>query len=99
MPDIDIDFCIEKRGDVIDYVTKKYGEDKVCQIITFGTYAAKAAVKAVARVLKLDFTTSNNLTKMMVTGPKTYIDDSKKYSENNTMYVKGIISQIDNSII
>ncbi|MCQ2957610.1 MAG: DNA polymerase III subunit alpha [Candidatus Gastranaerophilales bacterium] len=78
MPDVDVDFCIAKRGDVIKYVTEKYGEDKVCQIITFGTYAAKAAVKAVARVLKLDFTTSNNLTKMMVTGPKTYIDDSLK---------------------
>lgn len=78
MPDVDVDFCIEKRYKVIDYVTEKYGEDKVCQIITFGTYAAKAAVKAVARVLNLDFTTSNNLTKMMVTGPKTYIDDSLK---------------------
>jgi len=78
MPDVDVDFCIEKRYKVIDYVTEKYGADKVCQIITFGTYAAKAAVKAVARVLNLDFTTSNNLTKMMVTGPKTYIDDSLK---------------------
>jgi len=78
MPDVDIDFCIDKRAQVIDYVTQKYGEDKVCQIITFGTYAAKAAVKAVARTLKLDFTTSNNLTKMMATGPKTYIDDSLK---------------------
>jgi len=78
MPDVDIDFCIDKRYKVIDYVTEKYGADKVCQIITFGTYAAKAAVKAVARVLNLDFTTSNNLTKMMVTGPKTYIDDSLK---------------------
>ncbi len=78
MPDVDIDFCIEKRADVIDYVMRKYGEDKVCQIITFGTFAAKAAIKGVARVLKLDFTTSNNLTKMMVSGPKTYIDDSLK---------------------
>ena len=78
MPDVDIDFCIEKRAQVIDYVTQKYGEDKVCQIITFGTFAAKAAIKGVARVLKLDFTTSNNLTKMMVSGPKTYIDDSLK---------------------
>lgn len=78
MPDVDVDFCIDKRYKVIDYVTEKYGEDKVCQIITFGTYAAKAAVKAVARTLKLDFTTSNNLTKMMVSGPKTHIDDSLK---------------------
>lgn len=61
MPDIDIDFCIERRGEVIDYVTKKYGEDRVCQIITFGTYAAKAAFKGVARILKIPFSESNRL--------------------------------------
>ena len=61
MPDIDIDFCIERRGEVIDYVSKKYGEDKVCQIITFGTYAAKAAFKGVARILKVPFSESNRL--------------------------------------
>ncbi|MGN0030621.1 MAG: DNA polymerase III subunit alpha [Candidatus Gastranaerophilaceae bacterium] len=61
MPDIDIDFCIERRGEVIDYVTQKYGEDKVCQIITFGTYAAKAAFKGVARILKVPFSEANKL--------------------------------------
>ena len=61
MPDVDIDFCIERRGEVIDYVTKKYGEEKVCQIITFGTYAAKAAFKGVARILKIPFSESNRL--------------------------------------
>ena len=61
MPDIDIDFCIERRGEVIDYVTQKYGEDRVCQIITFGTYAAKAAFKGVARILKVPFVESNRL--------------------------------------
>ncbi len=61
MPDIDIDFCIERRGEVIDYVTQKYGEDKVCQIITFGTYAAKAAFKGIARILKIPFSESNRL--------------------------------------
>ena len=61
MPDIDIDFCIERRGEVIDYVTRKYGEDKVCQIITFGTYAAKAAFKGIARILKIPFSESNRL--------------------------------------
>ena len=61
MPDIDIDFCIERRGEVIDYVTQKYGEDRVCQIITFGTYAAKAAFKGVARILKIPFSESNKL--------------------------------------
>ena len=62
MPDIDIDFCIEKRRQVIDYVTEKYGEDKVCQIITFSTYAPKAAFKGVARILKVPFAESNKLT-------------------------------------
>ena len=61
MPDIDIDFCIERRGEVINYVTQKYGEDKVCQIITFGTYAAKAAFKGVARILRVPFSESNRL--------------------------------------
>jgi len=61
MPDIDIDFCIERRGEVIDYVTRKYGEDRVCQIITFGTYAAKAAFKGVARILKVPFSEANRL--------------------------------------
>lgn len=62
MPDIDIDFCIDRRSEVIDYVTKKYGEDKVCQIITFSTYAPKAAFKGVGRVLQVPFVESNRLT-------------------------------------
>ena len=65
MPDIDIDFCIERRGEVIDYVTQKYGEDKVCQIITFGTYAAKAAFKGVARLFKVPFSESNRLASLI----------------------------------
>jgi DNA polymerase-3 subunit alpha len=78
MPDIDIDFCIEKRGDVIDYVTQKYGEDRVCQIITFGTYAAKAAFKGVARILKVPFSESNRLAALIPSEPKTHIDDALK---------------------
>lgn len=62
MPDIDIDFCIERRSEVIDYVTQKYGEDKVCQIITFSTYAPKAAFKGVGRVLQVPFAESNRIT-------------------------------------
>lgn len=62
MPDIDIDFCIERRGEVIDYVVNKYGEDKVCQIITFMTYAPKAAFKGVGRILRVPFGESNRLT-------------------------------------
>ena len=76
MPDIDIDFCIERRGEVIDYVTQKYGEDKVCQIITFGTYAAKAAVKGVARILKIPFAESNRIASLIPSDPKTHIKDA-----------------------
>lgn len=65
MPDVDIDFCIERRGEVIDYVTQKYGEDKVCQIITFGTYAAKAALKGIARIMKVPFSESNKLASLI----------------------------------
>ena len=60
MPDVDIDFG-DGRERVIDYVTQKYGKDKVCQIITFGTLSAKAAIKAVARVMNLPFEISNRV--------------------------------------
>ena len=53
MPDIDIDFCMNRRGEVIDYVTRKYGRDQVAQIITFGTMAAKAAIKDVGRAMDM----------------------------------------------
>ena len=62
MPDIDIDFCIDRRSEVIDYVINKYGEDKVCQVITFSTYAPKAAFKGVGRVLQVPFVEANRLT-------------------------------------
>ena len=55
MPDIDIDFCYERRPEVIDYVTRKYGEEKVCQIITFGTMKAKQAVRDVGRALYVSY--------------------------------------------
>lgn len=62
MPDIDIDFCIEGRERVIDYVRNRYGHDKVCQIITFGTMLAKGVVKDVARTLGIPFEDSNMIT-------------------------------------
>ena len=55
MPDIDIDFCMNRRGEVIDYVTEKYGREHVAQIITFGTMAAKAAIKDVGRALDMPY--------------------------------------------
>ncbi|MFI3301242.1 MAG: DNA polymerase III subunit alpha [Candidatus Gastranaerophilales bacterium] len=78
MPDVDIDFCIERRGEVIDYVARKYGADKVCQIITFGTYAAKAAMKGVARVFDMPFAQSNQLSALIPNEPKAHIDDALK---------------------
>jgi len=65
MPDIDIDFCIEGREKVIDYVRDYYGHNKVCQIITFGTMAAKGVLKDVARVLSFPFEDSNAITSLV----------------------------------
>lgn len=76
MPDVDIDFCIERRSEVIDYVAKKYGADKVCQIVTFGTFAAKAALKGVARVFNIPFAESNKLSALIPSTPGAKIDDA-----------------------
>lgn len=76
MPDVDIDFCIERRSEVIDYVSKKYGADKVCQIVTFGTFAAKAALKGVARVFNIPFADSNKLSALIPSNPGARIDDA-----------------------
>ena len=65
MPDIDTDFCIERRGEVIDYVTKKYGEDKVAQIITFNRMTSKAVLKDVARVLDIPYGDADRLAKLI----------------------------------
>jgi len=65
MPDIDIDFCFEKRPEIIRYVEDKYGRENVSQIITFGTMAARAVLKDVARVLGLGFAESDRITKLV----------------------------------
>lgn len=65
MPDIDIDFCIRGRGDVIDYVTEVYGRDSVCQIITFGTMASRAAIKDVGRALNMPYGDVEKIAKMI----------------------------------
>ena len=63
MPDIDVDFCIERRQEVIDYVIRKYGKDKVSQIITFGTLKAKAAVRDIARALNATYQEGGEIAK------------------------------------
>ncbi len=65
MPDFDIDFCYERRGEVIDYVVKKYGEDHVAQIITFGTLAARAAIRDIGRVLDIPYSTVDKVAKLI----------------------------------
>ncbi|MDE6201369.1 MAG: DNA polymerase III subunit alpha [Clostridiales bacterium] len=75
-PDFDIDFCVDRRGEVIDYVTRKYGAPNVSQIATFGTMATKAAIKDVGRVFDLPFSEVNNITKMIPRGSeKMHIKD------------------------
>lgn len=65
MPDIDIDFCFERRQEVIDYVVEKYGKDQVVQIVTFGTLAAKGVVRDVGRVLDLPYARCDAIAKMI----------------------------------
>jgi DNA polymerase-3 subunit alpha len=69
MPDIDIDFCTNRRGEVIQYVTGKYGREQVAQIITFGTLGAKAALKDVGRVIGLSFNEADRITKLIPAQP------------------------------
>lgn len=90
MPDIDIDFCYERREEVIDYVVNKYGEDKVAQIVTFGTMAARNAIRDVGRVLAMDFKTVDDTAKKVPNLLNINIDKSleispefrKAYEEN-----------------
>ena len=69
MPDIDIDFCTRGRGEVIQYVTEKYGREQVAQIITFGTLGARAAIKDVGRALDVSFADVDRITKLIPSMP------------------------------
>jgi DNA polymerase-3 subunit alpha len=74
MPDIDIDFADDRRGEVIDYVVQKYGDDRVAQIVTFGTLKAKAAVRDVGRAMGLSFGETDRVARLIPTDPKMTID-------------------------
>jgi DNA polymerase III subunit alpha len=74
MPDFDIDFCFERRSEVIEYVNRKYGKDRVGQIITFGTLKTKAVVKDVARVLDLPFAEADRISKLIPVDLKITVD-------------------------
>jgi len=69
MPDIDIDFCFERRGEVIEYVTHKYGKNNVAQIITFGTMQARAAIRDVGRVMGVSYSDVDKIAKMIPADP------------------------------
>ena len=76
MPDIDIDFCDKRRSEVIDYVTEKYGKDNVSQIITFGTMAARGAIRDVGRVLKVPIPEVDRIAKLIPPDPGVTIDSA-----------------------
>jgi len=78
MPDFDIDFCMEKRDSVIDYVSKKYGADAVSQIATFGTMAARAVVRDVARAMGKPYALGDRISKMIPFAPGMTLDRAKE---------------------
>ena len=94
MPDIDIDFCFNRRQEVIDYVGRKYGAEKVVQIVTFGTMAARAVVRDVARVMDLPYSTADSIAKMVPKELNITLDRAlemnpelrKMYQEDETVH-------------
>src|SRR6266478_4639095 len=80
LPDIDTDFCMNRRGEVIDYVTRKYGRENVAQIITFGTMAAKAAIKDVGRALEMPYSEVDRIGKMIPTTLNITLEEALKDS-------------------
>jgi DNA polymerase-3 subunit alpha len=87
MPDIDIDFADDRRSEVIDYVVRKYGDDRVAQIVTFGTLAAKASIRDVGRAMAMSFAETDRVAKLIPTGPGVTIDGSlDKVPELKALY-------------
>ena len=81
MPDIDMDFGDTRRGEVVDYVRRKYGDDHVAQIVTFGTMAARAAIRDVGRVLNMTYAETDTVAKLVPTGPHITLEDALKLSK------------------
>ena len=80
MPDIDIDFCFERRGEIIEYVVQKYGKESVTQIITFGRMAARAALRDLGRVMKVPFADMDRIAKMVPVDPNMTLE--RAFKEN-----------------
>ncbi len=85
MPDIDIDFCAQGRGKVIDYIVQRFGRNSVTQIVTFGTLGAKSVIKDVARVLSVPAAEANNITKTIPGNPKSLEDAYIKNPEFSSL--------------
>ncbi len=81
MPDIDIDFCVNRRQEVIDYVTQKYGADHVSQIITFGTMAARGAIRDVARALNVPYAKADTIAKQVPTALHITLEEALRVSK------------------
>ena len=81
MPDIDIDFCVERRGEVIEYVTRKYGSDHVAQIVTFGTMAARLAIRDVGRALSVSYAECDAVAKQVPLAPGITLEEALKLSK------------------
>ncbi len=90
MPDFDIDFCFERRQEVIDYVNRRYGSDRVGQIITFGTLKAKAAIRDVARVLDIPYAEADQIAKLIPKDPSITIEKAmEQESKLRELYGQG----------
>lgn len=89
MPDIDIDFCKDRRQEVIDYVIDKYGDDRVAQIVTFGTLKAKAAIRDVGRVMNVGYSEVDKLAKAVPPGLGVTLSDALKDSNFKELYEEG----------
>jgi DNA polymerase-3 subunit alpha len=89
MPDIDIDFCMRRRGEVIEYVTGKYGRSNVAQIITFGTMAAKAAIKDVGRAMDLPYGEVDRIAKLIPAQLNITLDDALKQAPQLKSLIDG----------
>ena len=82
MPDIDSDFCYERRGEVIDYVVEKYGKDNVSQIITFGTMAARLCIRDVGRAMNYSYAEVDKIAKMIPSAPNITIDKAMEVNQD-----------------
>ena len=81
MPDIDVDFCVNRRGEVIDYVNRVYGHDHVAQIVTFGTMAARAAIRDVGRVLNMSYAETDAVAKQVPMALNMTLDEALRLSK------------------